>query len=316
MNILDNIVILVLSVSLWTGRKQLREEDLKLADGSELPPQKLASLGSKRVMDPAALAPFATFKRRAERTVLSVGTRFLSGYAVPVEKLDGLMAELDVIKGEYNAARVEFLSEYDQAVQDWKAQNPGWEEVIARAVESLEYVRGQLAFRVQTFNINPVEGHETGLETEINGLADQLRHEVRQQARLTWEGSFRGKLEVGQKTVRPIRAMLEKIEGLVFLEPGLNELVTGIRSTLTSLPKTGPIKGGDFAALCGVIHLLGNIPEAREIAENLPVEEEPVEEPIDESVEELEAIEEPNEIEVIPDLSYLPQFEEAPAEWF
>ena len=312
MNILDNIVILVLSVSLWTGRKQLREEDLKLADGSELPPQKLASLGSKRVMDPAALAPFATFKRRAERTVLSVGTRFLGGYAVPVEKLDGLMAELDVIKGEYNAARVEFLSEYDQAVQDWKAQNPGWEEVIARAVESLEYVRGQLAFRVQTFNINPVEGHETGLETEINGLADQLRHEVRQQARLTWEGSFRGKLEVGQKTVRPIRAMLEKIEGLVFLEPGLNELVTGIRSTLISLPKTGPIKGGDFAALCGVIHLLGNIPEAREIAENLPVEEEPEEE----SVEELEATEELGEIEIIPDLAYMPQFEEAPSEWF
>ena len=94
MNILDNIAILVLSVSLWTGRKQLRQEDLKLADGSELPPQKLASLGSKRVMDPAALAPFATFKRRAERTVLAVGTRFLGGYAVPVEKLDELMTQL------------------------------------------------------------------------------------------------------------------------------------------------------------------------------------------------------------------------------
>ncbi len=312
MNILDNIVIIVLSVSLWTGRKQLREEDLKLADGSELPPQKLASLGSKRVMDPAALAPFATFKRRAERTVLAVGTRFLGGYAVPVEKLDGLMAELDVIKDEYNAARIEFLSEYDQAVQDWKAQNPGWEEVIARSVESLEYVRRQLAFCVQTFNINPVEGHETGLETEINGLADQLRHEVRQQARLTWDSSFKGKLEAGQKTVRPIRAMLEKIEGLVFLEPGLHELVTGIRSTLVNLPKTGPIKGRDFAALCGVIHLLGNIPEAREIAENLPVEDEPTEE----TVEGLEDTADSNEIEIIPDLLYVPQFEEAPAEWF
>jgi len=316
MNILDNIVILVLSVSLWTGRKQLREEDLKLADGSELPPQKLASLGSKRVMDPAALAPFATFKRRAERTVLAVGTRFLGGYAVPVEKLDGLMAELDVIKDEYNAAKIEFLAEYDQAVQDWKTQNPGWEEVIARSVESLEYVRRQLAFCVQTFNINPVEGHETGLETEINGLADQLRHEVRQQARLTWDSSFKGKLEAGQKTVRPIRAMLEKIEGLVFLEPGLNELVTGIRSTLISLPKTGPIKGGDFAALCGVIHLLGNIPEAREIAENLLVDEEPEVESAEEAINELEATEEENEIEIIPDLIYVPQFEEAPSEWF
>jgi len=312
MNILDNIAILVLSVSLWTGRKQLRQEDLKLADGSELPPQKLASLGSKRVMDPAALAPFATFKRRAERTVLAVGTRFLGGYAVPVEKLDELMTHLDVIKDEFNTTKSEFLAEYDQAVQDWKAQNPGWEEVIASAVESLEYVERQLDFRVQTFNINPVDGHETGLETEINGLAEQLRHEVQQQARMTWDGSFQGKLEVGQKTVRPLRAMLEKIEGLVFLEPALNELVSGIRSTLATLPKTGPIKGGDFAALCGVIHLLGNIPEAREIAEHLPVEDEPEEE----AAVAQNPTEERMGIEIIPELVHVPQFVEAPVEWF
>ena len=312
MNILDNIAILVLSVSLWTGRKQLRQEDLKLADGSELPPHKLASLGSKRVMDPAALAPFATFKRRAERTVLSVGTRFLGGYAVPVEKLDELMTQLDIVKDEFTIAKSEFLAEYDQAVQDWKAQNPGWEEVIASAVEILEYVERQLDFRVQTFNINPVDGHETGLDTEINGLAEQLRHEIQQQARMTWDGSFRGKLEVGQKTVRPLRAMLEKIEGLVFLEPALNELVTGIRSTLATLPKTGPIKGGDFAALCGVIHLLGNIPEAREIAEQLPVEDEPVEE----AIVDQNTTEELPKIEIIPELVPVPQFVEAPVEWF
>ena len=164
---------------------------------------------------------------------------------------------------------------------------------------------------MQTFNINPVEGHKTGLDTEINGLADQLRHEVQQQARMTWDSSFSGKTEVGQKTVRPLRAMLDKIEGLVFLEPGLNELVTGIRSTLTGLPKTGPIKGGDFAALCGVIHLLGNIPEARQIAENISAEEEP-----EETAEEMYSTEEPNEIKVIPDFLYVPQFEEAPSEWF
>ncbi len=307
MNILDNISIIVLSVSLWTGRKQLRQEDLKLADGSELPPQKLASLGSKRVMDPAALAPFATFKRRAERTVLSVGTRFLGGYAVPMDKLDELMTELDSIKDEYNRAKADFLAEYDQAVQDWTAQNPGWENVIATAVESLEYVDRQLSFKVQTFHINPVDGHEQGLESEINGLAEQLRHEIQQQARMTWDGSFRGKLEVGQKTVRPLRAMVEKIEGLVFLEPCLHELVTGIRSTLATMPKSGPIKGGDFAALCGVIHLLGNIPEAREIAEQPPVEDEPEE----------VSLFTPEPVTVPVELLHTPPvYEEAPTEWF
>jgi len=311
--ILKNISIIVLSVSLWTGRKKLRPEDLKLADGSELPPDKLATLGSKRVMDPSALAPFATFKRRAERAVLGVGTRFLGGYAVPMERLKILMGDLAEIGREFDEAKESFLAEYDTAVEEWIAENPGWESVIRNAVEDIGYVRTQLSFSVQTFTINPVEGHENGLATEVNGLADQLRHEVRQQALATWDSSFRGKLEVGQKAVRPIRAMLDKIEGLVFLEPGLNELVTGIRLTLSGLPKTGPIKGRDFAALCGAIHLLGNIPEAREIAENPPVEEEPAEEL---PAEEAEPMEETREIEVVPFTPYVPQFEEAPSEWF
>jgi hypothetical protein len=148
----------------------------------------------------------------------------------------------------------------------------------------------------------------------VNGLAGQLRREVRQQAKAAWDSSFHGKLEVGQKAVRPVRAMLEKIEGLVFLEPGLNELVSGIRLTLAALPKTGPIKGKDFAALCGAIHLLGNIPEAKEIAENPPVTEEPERElPL---AVELENNEEENGIGVIPELIHRPQFEETPAEWF
>jgi hypothetical protein len=54
--------------------------------------------------------------------------------------------------------------------------------------------------------------------------------------------------------------MLEKVEGLVFLEPGLGEMVRGIRGLLEALPATGPIKGADFAAVCGCLRLLGDIP--------------------------------------------------------
>jgi hypothetical protein len=276
-DILKNIVLVTMNTTLWSGRKRLRPEDLKLVDGSELPPDKLANLGSKRVMDPEALAPFARLKRRAEREILAVGTRFLGGYAVPAEKIDELMPKLAAIQKEFEESREGFLSAYDQAVEDWIAENPGWQEVIRRAVEDISYVGRQLSFSVQTFRINPVRAHRSGLESEIHGLADQLRHEVGQVARTAWESSYQGRTEVGQKAIRPVRAMLEKIEGLVFLEPGLNELVEGIRTVLTALPTAGSIKGADFASLCGALHLLGNIPDARQIAENPPVETEPEE---------------------------------------
>ena len=67
--------------------------------------------------------------------------------------------------------------------------------------------------------------------------------------------------------------MVDKVEGLVFLEPGLNELVAGIKSILETMPATGPVKGADFAALCGALHLLGDIPAAATSAETLPEED-------------------------------------------
>ncbi len=282
-NILKNVVILMPNISLWTGRKKLSPEDLKLASGDSLPPHKLASLGSKKVMDPEALAPFAKFKGQALKACLSIGTRFLGGYAIPIGKIHELMAELSHIESKFKEAKVKFLSEYDGAVAEWKRENPGWESIITRSVESLQYVESQLQFSVQTFHINPVEGFEDGLEREIGCLADQLRREIQQQARAAWDSSYAGKVEVGQKAVRPIMSMLEKIEGLTFLEPRLRELVGGIRATVSSLPEKGVIKGADFAALCGVMHLLGQIPEAKHIAENPLAELMEMEEEINES---------------------------------
>jgi hypothetical protein len=196
----------------------------------------------------------------------------LSGYAVPRGKLKALMNRLAVIEEAFEKTRQQFLAEYDQAVASWISANPGWEEVIRRSVEDAGYVGRQLSFAVQTFTVSPCRSHRGGLEKEVSGLAGQLRQEIGQQARAAWEGSFSGRTEAGQRALRPLRAMLDKVEGLVFLEPGLHELVTGIRSILDGLPATGPVKGSAFAAVCGCLHLLGDIPEARQAAEHPPQE--------------------------------------------
>ena len=56
--ILSKLVVVSLSISLWTGRKKLSPEDLGL-DFSKLPPEKLATLGSKKICDPEKLAVFS-----------------------------------------------------------------------------------------------------------------------------------------------------------------------------------------------------------------------------------------------------------------
>ena len=60
--ILDNLLALNLNVSLWSARRKMSQDDL---GGAELPPEDLASLGSKRIADPENLKVFGTLKARA-----------------------------------------------------------------------------------------------------------------------------------------------------------------------------------------------------------------------------------------------------------
>ena len=50
--VLDNLLALNLNVNLWSARKKMVLEDF---GGAELPPEDLASLGSKRIADPNSL---------------------------------------------------------------------------------------------------------------------------------------------------------------------------------------------------------------------------------------------------------------------
>lgn len=78
--ILDNLLALNLDISLWSARKKMTVEDF---GGAELPPEDLASLGSKRIADPSSLKIFSTLKARAFSFLDRHGVRFMSGWANP-----------------------------------------------------------------------------------------------------------------------------------------------------------------------------------------------------------------------------------------
>ena len=72
--VLDNLLALNLNVNLWSARKKMVLEDF---GGAELPPEDLASLGSKRIADPNSLKIFATLKARALNYLDRHGIRFM-----------------------------------------------------------------------------------------------------------------------------------------------------------------------------------------------------------------------------------------------
>ena len=94
--VLKQLTALRLDVSIWSARKKLTPADFGTL---ELPPEKLASLGSKRVCNPEDLRIFATLKSRAITLLDRHGVRFLGGWAIPETSSRPVIAALESVDG-------------------------------------------------------------------------------------------------------------------------------------------------------------------------------------------------------------------------
>jgi hypothetical protein len=256
--ILDQMILVVLNISLWQGRKALKIADLALngIDVDKLPPGTLATLGSKRIISPDAVKVFKALKRSAKTLCMKNGVRFAGdGYAVPREKVEELSQELKRLKGEFESAKASFMLIYVEEVEKWIASNqPEWAPIIRAAVDSPNHIQKAISFNFAALDVKaPEEVEENGLHEEVNSLYGQLCHEVRLAARRAFENSFVGKQEITHKTLRPIKFIREKLAGLLFLEPSIAETIQIIDDTLEKLPVEGTIKGTDLNMVAGLV---------------------------------------------------------------
>jgi len=256
--ILDKMILVVLNISIWQGRKALQMGDLAIngIDIKKLPPESLATLGSKRIISPEAVKVFKSLKRMATRFCLKNGVRFAGdGYAVPREKVAALSSELQRLKEEFEAAKSHFMSTYVEEVEKWVAQNqPEWAPMIRSAIDTPSHIKKAMSFNFAAIDVKaPAEIAENGLDEEVDSLYGQLCHEVRLVARRAFETSFVGKQEITPKTLRPILSIREKLVGLLFLEPSIAEIIQIIDDTLAKLPAEGAIKGTDLNMVAGLL---------------------------------------------------------------
>lgn len=254
MTALDNIVALNLDVHIWSARKKLAPADFGSAD---LPPEQLASLGSKRICDPKDLRVFGTLKSRAVAMLDRIGVRFLGGWAIPVDRTNEVKDGLEAIKEEFIKSKDEFIIRYDEIIHEWIANNPGWESLIAGSVVSVDYVRHRLSFNWQMFAVaQTFQPQGTGLEEEVKALGGTLFDEIAKSAKDAWQKSYAGKTEVSRKALSPIRTIYSKLSGLVFVEPRVAPIVELIGTALNKVKGRGPILGTNLLLIQGLLSLL------------------------------------------------------------
>jgi len=254
--VLESLMAIHLDVNIWTARKKLSPADF---GGAELPPEDLASLGSKRVCDPEDLKVFGTLKARAVSLLDRHGIRFLGGWAIPHDRAEEIGAELATIRDAFMEAKETFLARYDEAVQEWITRHTGWEQIIASSTVGADYVRSRMGFRWQVYRIMPPalpHSVEEGLCEEVVGLGSRLFGEVAKAATEAWHKCYAGKTEITRKALSPLRTIHQKLSGLTFVEPRVAPIADLLQVAFESLPKRGKIEGASLFMLQGVVALL------------------------------------------------------------
>lgn len=159
----------------WTGTKKAnRDQDVILGKNGQLPPEKLLDLGKKQIFPTSALSPLTSLRKSVERACLRVGTRFMGGYAIPDTEIDAVAAELEQIQEKFDAAKEQFLADYDQNLSNWKEQNEDFKHLFDGQLPDRESVAKKFSFGYSVYKMQPCEG----FEPDTDEIANQIFHEL------------------------------------------------------------------------------------------------------------------------------------------
>ena len=271
LGIVNRLLAVNLRVSIWTARKKLRPQDI---GDAELPPDELASLGSKKICDPAALKIFNTLKGRAISVLDQYGLQFLGGWAIPEDKAVEVHQRLDAIEQEFNEAKEDFLDNYHRNVQDWINRQNEWSAIIEDSVESVDYVQSRIGFLSRFYSVSmpgaASDGADmlgAGFQEEVAGFGRALFDDVAQAATSAWRNSFKGQDKVSHKALSPIRKIYDKLNSFSFVDPTVLPIAEIIKTALDSLPKKGFIEGLPLIQFQGLVSLLRDGEALADLAE-------------------------------------------------
>lgn len=250
-----HLMVLNLDVSIWSARKKLSPSDF---GGATLPPEELASLGSKKICNPEDLRIFGTLKSRAVNMLDRIGVRFLGGWGIPEHTAEKVVKDLKAIHDDFMDAKDKFLASYDQHILDWINLHPEWKDIIKNSVVDANYVRNRIGFKWQLFKLAPPKKNfiHDGLKDEVSKLGHTLYGEISKAAEDAWNKCYSGKDKVSHKAISPLRSIYKKLNGLSFVEPCAAPIADLLKTAFDRIPARGFIKGADLLMLHGVLALL------------------------------------------------------------
>lgn len=218
---------------------------------------KVFTPGSVRYIDPSHLKVFAAARQQANRACRNRGVRFLSGWAVPDNAVDTLVAELNPIAEKVENAKAELVTKWDETLRAWQELQPQVAPYKGR-FPTAQHVSHQTGARLSVYRIHPAavdSSAKDGIKTEVDGLAGRVLHEIAQDVQDTWKP---GASQASQRIKNLLGRLANKCRTLEFLGGNLGATASFIDEAIRRLPTQGAIQGADFAILSGILSILSS----------------------------------------------------------
>jgi hypothetical protein len=275
----DKIAMVAINIGTFGGYRRATRQQIA-ALGGNLPNCKAVTEGSIKVFKGEALSPFHTSRRNIFRKMAKRGIKALDSgnvFAIPIDQLSQSENEIEDAEAAFGVLRASLDTNYDQIFEDHVAETRAEmakqgatvaemdeaESILRSRKFSRQEAIGKLTFSSSLFKISAIvrdgEDHEQGVAAIVAGLARQLFEEVASEmAKLSENEGFTAKGRVGQKTLRPLKAAVGKMQGLSFLDPAVDGAIKLAVDTLATLPREGYIEGSAFVTLRRLVELMSD----------------------------------------------------------
>ncbi|MCF8036806.1 MAG: DUF3150 domain-containing protein [Desulfobacteraceae bacterium] len=240
--IFDQSIGLILDIRLWSGAKNLKAEDLQ---GSQLPPEELVSLGSKRIHDKRALKPIQAVRTKTVNYLESIAVSLYSGkvWLLPENCIDEVEIALSGFANEFDTAVNHFLENFHAQQQQWLEQNKQWTSILEPYLETPDSVKKKIRFQWRTFRMGSANDNALA-ETVTEDVTHSLLKEVSCLAAEAYE-TLKDRDRATPKNLQRIDRLASKLRGLSFVDPGVGVIERELSTILESRDADGVLVGSD-----------------------------------------------------------------------
>ena len=235
MEFIRGTTLVHLKIRCWSGEKKAsRESDIQLGQGGAIPPKNLLNLGRKKIFPPRALDPLIRQRKSAERACLGQGTRFMSGYAVPDEAVDGLIDTLNKLKDAFQVSMASFMSNFETNKTQWLDENQAFAHVLRGQVPDRSAVENAFEFSFKLYKLEPL----AGFEVDEDAVANQILHEVGMTCKELSNRMLDRKTAIGGKTLKKqLVPLINKLDTLSFGNAKILTVLDEFRLLKASIPE-------------------------------------------------------------------------------